>query len=176
MRKLLVVASATLVLAAGSAASAADMPVARHAPQPYQQPGPSGGVRIGYLDCAIGGGVGYVFGSAKAIDCNFHSTVDNGRTDHYSGTIRKVGVDLGFTSQARLVWAVLAPTAGYHEGSLGGLYQGASAEATVGVGIGTNILYGGTKGSIQLQPISLQGQVGLNVAAAGTSMTLNSLY
>lgn len=174
MRKLLA-AAATLALAAGSAAYAADMPTTYQAPRPYPQQGPRGGVRIGYLDCSIGGGIGYVFGSSKPVDCDFHSTIGRGRSDHYSGTIRRVGVDLGFTSQARLVWAVFAPTAGYHEGSLGGLYQGASAEATVGVGVGTNILYGGTKGSIELQPISLQGQVGLNVAATGTSMTLNSL-
>ncbi len=130
---------------------------------------------IGYLDCAIGGGVGYVFGSAKSVDCDFHSTVGHERSDRYAGTIRKVGVDLGFTSEGRMVWAVFAPTAGYHQGSLGGVYHGASAEATVGLGVGTNILYGGTKGSVQLQPVSVQGQVGLNVAATGTSMTLKSL-
>ena len=86
-----------------------------------------------------------------------------------------LGVDLGFTTQGRLVWAVLAPTAGYHEGSLGGVYQGATAEATVGAGVGANILVGGTSGSIHLQTVSLTGQIGLNIAATGTSMTLTSV-
>jgi hypothetical protein len=70
------------------------------------------------------------------------------------------------------VWAVFAPTTGYHRGSLGGLYQGASAEATLVAGVGANILVGGTSGSVQLQTLSVTGQLGLNVAATGTSMTL----
>ena len=176
MRNLIVVAaSGLLALAGASAAHAADMPTTYRTPQPQRQAEARNGVRIGYLDCAIGGGVGYVFGSAKSVDCDFHSTVGHERSDRYAGTIRKVGVDLGFTSEGRMVWAVFAPTAGYHQGSLGGVYHGASAEATVGLGVGTNILYGGTKGSVQLQPVSVQGQVGLNVAATGTSMTLKSL-
>jgi hypothetical protein len=86
-----------------------------------------------------------------------------------------MGVDLGFTTRSKLVWAVFAPTAGYHHGSLSGLYQGATAEATLGVGIGTNILVGGTSGSIHLQTVSVTGQLGLNVAATGTSVTLTSV-
>ena len=86
-----------------------------------------------------------------------------------------MGVDLGFTTQGKLVWAVFAPTAGYHRGSLGGLYQGATAEATLGLGVGANVLVGGTAGSIQLQTISVTGQVGLNLAATGTSVTLTPI-
>jgi hypothetical protein len=109
-------------------------------------------------------------GSAKSVDCVFNGT--RGSVDHYSGTIRKMGVDLGFTTRGRLVWAVFAPTAGYHRGSLGGLYQGITAEATLAGGVGANVLFGGTAGSIQLQTISVTGQLGLNVAATGTSVTL----
>ena len=79
---------------------------------------------------------------------------------------------MSFTTRGRMVWAVFAPTAGYHEGSLGGLYGGATAEATVGAGVGANVLFGGTSGSIHLQPVSVSGQIGLNLAATGTSMTL----
>lgn len=154
-------------------AMAADMTVASPAPS-YEAPDSSGGVRIGYLDCTIDGGVGYVLGSAKSVDCEFRPTMTGDSVDHYTGTIRKLGVDLGFTTRQRLVWCVVAPTAGYHRGSLGGLYKGATAEATVGVGVGTNVLVGGTAGSIQLQTVSLTGQVGLNVAATGTSITLEA--
>lgn len=150
--------------------------VVQEPPVAYVQPtGPRDGVRIGYLDCGIGGGLGYVFGSAKSVDCAFVSALGEEPLDHYSGTIRKLGVDLGFTTQQRLIWAVFAPTAGYHPGSLGGLYKGATAEATAGVGVGANILTGGTEGSVHLQTVSLTGQIGLNVAAAGTSMTLDSI-
>jgi uncharacterized membrane protein len=159
-------AAASLAFAGATAADAADVPT-------YASQDARGGVKIGYLDCTIGGGVGYVLGSAKEVDCIFKST-GNEPLDHYTGAIRKLGVDLGFTTQSRLIWAVFAPTAGYHHGSLSGLYSGATAEATLGAGIGTNVLFGGTAGSIHLQPISVTGQIGLNVAATGTSMTLAS--
>jgi hypothetical protein len=158
------IAAASLMQVCVTAAGAADMVTN------YQEPDDRDGVKIGVLTCDIGGGVGYVLGSAKSVDCVFSST--RGTQDHYSGTIRKFGVDLGFTTRGRLVWAVFAPTAGYHRGALGGLYQGATAEATIAAGIGTNILFGGTSGAIQLQTISITGQLGLNVAATGTSMTL----
>lgn len=172
MKKAFAVTLTALTLGLGGAAStfAADL-------RTYQEPEQDdrNGVKIGYLTCDIGGGVGYVIGSAKELECTFQSTIGSRRTDHYSGAIRKLGVDLGFTTQGRLVWAVIAPTAGYHKGSLGGLYQGATAEATVGLGVGANVLVGGTSGSIQLQTVSVTGQVGLNLAATGTSVTLNAV-
>jgi hypothetical protein len=134
-----------------------------------------GGVRIGYLDCTIGSGVGYVLGSAKEADCAFRSAMGGEAIDHYTGVVRKMGIDLGFTTRTRLIWAVFAPTAGYHHGSLSGLYQGATAEATLGAGVGANVLVGGTAGSIHLQTVSVTGQLGLNVAATGTSVTLTSV-
>lgn len=140
--------------------------------QVMEEPDDRGGVKIGTLSCDIGGGIGYVLGSAKEVDCAFKSI--HGKTDHYSGAIRKIGVDLGFTTRQKLVWAVFAPTAGYHRGSLGGLYEGGTIEATVGAGIGGNILVGGTSGSIHLQLLSLTGQIGLNAAVTGTSMTLKA--
>lgn len=171
MRKILTLAfsAASLIVAGTAAARAADMPATYN-----EEADQRNGVKIGYLDCQIGGGVGYVLGSAKEVDCTFHSTVGHARVDHYTGAIRKMGVDLGFTTRSRLVWLVFAPTAGYHRGSLSGLYQGATVEATVGAGVGTNILVGGTAGSIQLQTVSVTGQLGLNVAATGTSVTLTS--
>ncbi|WP_099867739.1 DUF992 domain-containing protein [Pararhizobium haloflavum] len=163
-------------LGAAALAQAADMGAPAPAPQApmvYQETGPRDGVRIGFLDCSVGSGLGYVIGSAKSVDCVFRSAMGSEPLDAYSGTIRKLGVDLGYTSNQRLVWAVFAPTAGYHEGSLGGLYEGISAEATVGAGVGANVLVGGTSGSVHLQTVSVTGQLGLNLAAAGTSMTLN---
>ncbi|PWE54188.1 DUF992 domain-containing protein [Metarhizobium album] len=161
--------AASLSLAGGTIAYAADMTAA---PTYETPPGERDGVKIGYLDCSIGGGVGYVLGSAKGMECAFKPARNSEPLDHYSGVVRKLGVDLGFTTRSRLIWAVFAPTAGYHQGSLAGLYEGATAEATVGAGIGANVLIGGTSGSIHLQTISVTGQLGLNVAAGGASMTL----
>lgn len=175
MKKFIAVALSTMtVVASGvSGARAADM-VKPDVPVVVEA-GARDGVRIGYLECSIGGGAGYVLGSAKEVDCAFVTTMGSEPVDHYRGEIRKLGVDLGFTTRGRLVWAVLAPTAGYHQGSLAGIYQGATAEATVGAGVGANILVGGTSGSIHLQTISVTGQLGLNIAATGTSMTLTSV-
>ncbi|PRD44844.1 DUF992 domain-containing protein [Phyllobacterium phragmitis] len=171
MKKIVAAAVAALpVLASSGSAIAADV-ISRGAPV-YEEPDQRDGVRIGYLDCAIGGGVGYVLGSAKQADCVFTTAIGSEPLDRYTGVVRKMGVDLGFTTRSRLIWAVFAPTAGYHHGSLGGLYQGATVEATVGAGIGANILVGGTSGSIHLQTVSVTGQLGLNLAATGTSVTL----
>ena len=133
-----------------------------------------GGVKLGTLTCNVGEGGGYVLGSAKEVDCTFRSSFRGEDPDRYVGTIKKLGIDLGYTARGKIVWAVFAPTAGYHTGSLSGSYLGAAAEATVGAGVGANLLLGGTGGSIQLQPISVSGQLGLNIAAAGTNLTLKS--
>ena len=138
--------------------------------EPAPRSGGHGGARIGTLSCDVGSGLGYVVGSSKELNCTFRDM--NGETDSYSGEIRKLGVDLGYTAEGRLVWAVFAPTAGEHNGSLGGIYQGASAEVSVFYGAGANVLVGGTRGSIHLQLISVTGIKGLNLAAAGSSVTL----
>jgi len=172
MKKLLTLSLAALpVFTSAGITAAADMTVAAPAPVIVESDR-VGGVRIGYLDCQIGSGFGYVLGSAKTADCAFTSVIDGEPLDTYSGSIKKFGVDLGYTAKGRIIWAVFAPTAGYHKGSLGGLYGGATAEATVGAGVGANVLFGGTSGSIHLQPVSVSGQLGLNIAATGTSMTL----
>lgn len=162
------IAAASLLQAFAMSASAADMV----RPSPAVEPDASGGVKIGTLTCDIGGGIGYVLGSSKQVDCVFQPISSAEAPEHYTGALRKFGVDLGFTTRGRLLWAVFAPTAGYHRGSLAGLYQGATAEATLVGGIGTNVLFGGTSGSIHLQTISVTGQLGVNLAATGTSMTL----
>jgi opacity protein-like surface antigen len=132
----------------------------------------NGGVKIGTLRCEIGGGLGYVLGSAKEVDCAFHSR--DGFVENYNGVIRKLGIDVGYTRRSKLVWAVFAPTAGNHHGSLAGRYRGATAEATAIFGVGANVLVGGTTGSVHLQLLSLTGQRGINIAATGTSMTLKA--
>jgi hypothetical protein len=177
MKKALATAlAATALTFAGAAAlRAADTTVIINEPPEAVEQDAEGGVKIGYLTCDVGNGGGYVLGSAKELECFFHSSFDGDPMDRYAGSVKKIGIDLGYTAKGRLVWAVFAPTAGYHRGSLGGVYYGASAEATLGAGVGANVLLGGTKGSIQLQPISVAGQLGLNVAAAGTTVTLASV-
>jgi hypothetical protein len=129
------------------------------------------GVRIGTLSCNVAGGWGFVFGSSKAMRCTL-SPGPAGHPEHYYGRINKFGVDIGYTSGGVLVWAVFAPTANVAPGSLTGDYAGATASATVGVGAGANVLVGGSNHTISLQPLSIEGNTGLNVAAGIGAITL----
>jgi hypothetical protein len=122
----------------------------------------SSGVNVGTLTCNVAGGIGFIFGSSKDLSCLF--TRANGTAERYTGTIRKFGVDIGFTKEAQVVWLVFAP-GNIAPGALAGGYGGATASATVGVGAGANVLIGGSNKQITLQPVSVEGSVGLNVAA-----------
>lgn len=118
-------------------------------------------VRTGTLTCDIGGGIGVVLGSRKSLSCRFSDF--NGYSELYDGTITKVGVDVGFTFGGRMVWAVFEPSSVH--APLGGNYAGVSAEASVAAGVGANVLLGGGNSGVSLQPISVQGQTGLNASA-----------
>ena len=73
-----------------------------------------------------------------------------------------------------MVWAVYAATSG-GPAALAGTYAGASAEASVGAGLGANVLVGGSNRTIALQPLSVQGQTGVNLAVGVTGLTLNAV-
>jgi hypothetical protein len=129
-----------------------------------------GGVRVGTLTCNVASGWGFVFGSSKALRCTFAPAP--GRAELYAGTINKYGVDIGYTQGGVLVWAVFAPSGNIGPGALTGNYDGATGSATVGVGAGANVLIGGSNRTISLQPVSVEGNTGLNVAAGIGSITL----
>lgn len=128
-----------------------------------------GGVKVGTLSCNVASGFGFIFGSSKALNCTYAGAA--GRYEHYTGTIGKFGADIGYTSGGVLVWTVVAPGQ-VAPGALAGTYAGGTASATVGVGVGANALVGGSNSSIALQPLSIEGNTGLNVAAGVASMTL----
>jgi len=128
------------------------------------------GVSVGTLTCNVASGWGFVFGSSKDLRCTFRQ--HNRHAEHYSGSISKFGVDIGYTEGGVLVWGVVAPSSDVRPGSLDGDYVGASAQATVGVGLGANALVGGFDQSFALQPLSVSGNRGLNVAAGVGSITL----
>jgi hypothetical protein len=95
-----------------------------------------------------------------------------GYTEYYTGSVTKLGADIGYLGSGVIIWSVLAPTTNLGQGALAGHYAGATASAAVGVGAGANVLIGGFQSSIALQPISIEGQNGLNVAAGVASMAL----
>jgi Protein of unknown function (DUF992) len=134
----------------------------------FEQPAQAaGGVAAGFLTCNVSSGWGFVFGSSRELHCVFSTT-----GEHYIGEINKFGVDIGFTQGGVIVWTVFAPTSHLAPGSLAGNYAGATAGATAIVGVAANALIGGSNKTIALQPLSVEGNQGLNVAAGIASVTL----
>ena len=127
-------------------------------------------VRAGILQCQGGQNVGFVVGSVASLQCVFES--EGHRPEPYIATVRRLGVDLGVTEQTKFSWAVNAPDSRIGRGELAGNYGGVGANASVGIGGGGNFLVGGPANSYALQPLSVQGQTGLNVAAGVASLEL----
>ena len=136
----------------------------------YGAPAHAQGVTAGVLTCNVASGFGFIFGSSRSINCTYSPA--GGAPQHYVGNINQFGVDIGYTQGGVLIWTVLAPTTAPPPGALAGTFVGATASATAGVGIGANVLVGGSGSTISLQPLSIQGQTGLNVAAGVASLTL----
>src|SRR6202142_3147626 len=124
----------------------------------------------GSLTCDIAAGIGLIITSKKELTCMFTPS-QPGPREVYTGSISKFGLDLGATAGGEMVWAVYAPTT-RRFGALAGQYSGASAEATVGAGVGANVLVGGSNRTVSLQPISVQGQAGLNLAVGVAGLEL----
>jgi hypothetical protein len=133
-------------------------------------PASAQGVRVGTLTCNVASGWGFVFGSSRAVNCTYVDVA--GGAEHYSGAISKFGADIGYTSGGVLVWGVFAPSGQLGRGALAGGYAGATASATIGVGLGANALVGGSGNTVALQPLSIEGNQGLNVAAGIAAITL----
>ena len=127
-------------------------------------------LKVGMLDCDVSGGIGLIIGSRKQMTCTF-TPAGRGAREAYFGTIGKFGLDVGATSGGRMAWAVYAPTAG-GPAALSGNYAGASGEATIVAGLGANVLVGGSSRTIALQPVSVQGQTGLNLAVGVAGLEL----
>ncbi len=157
MKKLLATAAAAafaLVGAAGAAQAASS-------------------VKVGVLTCDVEPGLGFIIGSDKSLDCTFKPS-KGGKTEHYSGSIKKLGIDVGYTAKTKIAWLVFAAEkAPNKKHALAGTYVGASHEVTIGLGLGGNWLIGGSNKSFALQPWSIQGQVGLNWSLTWTDLTLN---
>jgi len=128
-------------------------------------------MRVGTLSCDVSAGVGFILIQKQALACVFVPDGGGPRVP-YVGQITEYGVALGAVEKGHLIWGVIAAARGIQPGALAGSYAGAGAEATAGVGLGANLLIGGTGRAFSLQPLSVEGQVGLNVAAGITKVSL----
>lgn len=150
---------ASILNKAGAPAIAFILAAAFVAPAPAQA-----GVRAGVLSCNVSSGVGVLITSSRSLGCVYQPS--RGRPQYYVGTVRRYGVDIGFTGPGRMEWGVVSAQGGrVPSGALAGQYAGASAAATVGAGVGANVLVGGNNNAFSLQPVSVEGQTGLSVAA-----------
>jgi len=127
--------------------------------------------KVGMLTCKTSASLGLIIGSHQKLRCNFTPN-SGGAPEEYVGMINRLGLDIGFTAGGIMAWAVLAPTNGILPGALAGKYVGASGDVSVGLGVGANVLVGGWKRSIALQPLSVEGQVGVNLALGVAGLTL----
>jgi len=127
-------------------------------------------IRTGVLNCDVSAGLGLNIGSQRSVNCLFTPDVP-GPQEGYFGTITKLGLDIGATAGGVMVWGVYADTSrGY--GFLAGEYAGASGEVTIAAGLGANVLVGGSNRTVALQPVSIGGQIGLNLALGVANLSL----
>src|SRR5271166_7145053 len=157
------------LLAAAAATLAAGIPGQAVRAESYN------GVKAGVLTCNVSSGWAFVFGSSRDLKCTYAPV--QGTPDHYVGHIDKYGVDIGYSAGGVMVWAVLAPTNNLGHGALDGKYGGLTAGAAAGVGGAANVLVGGSQDAqktISLQPLSIEGTTGLNVAAGVLELTLKT--
>jgi hypothetical protein len=128
-------------------------------------------VQVGTLTCSLSAGIGLIVGSQRNVNCILRGQPGEPE-EAYTGTMTRVGVDIGVTGGGVIIWTVFADTNRYR-GMLAGQYAGASAEVSVAAGLGANVLVGGSSHSVALQPLSVQGQVGLDIAAGIGALELH---
>ena len=123
------------------------------------------------MTCNTDPRVGLVLGSRQDMRCVFVASA-TGQQYVYTGTIRRIGVDIGVTRGGTLFWAVFARNSQIGQGTLRGNYVGASGNVALGLGLGAKVLIGGSRRTITLQPLSVEGQIGVNLALGIANLTL----
>ncbi len=138
-----------------------------------QMPPPPGvaGVNTGLLSCNLSPTIGLIIGSLQTMNC-IYKPAGPCPPESCTGMFVTLGVDIGLTLAQGLAWQVYAPTAGPLNGALAGTYVGPSGEIGVGVGVGANVMFGGNGRAYALQPVSLSGEVALNVSVGVSTIEL----
>lgn len=132
------------------------------------------GVKVGTLTCAVEEETNFIVGSKATLNCTYEPA-GGGKAAYYTGTVSDYGLDIGKTTDATLVWGVVAPTGDMEAGALEGNYGGVTAGASLGAGLKANALIGGFDKSIALNPVSLESQTGTNFTLGVSQLTLRSV-
>jgi len=136
---------------------------------PVQAGESTAGTKIGVLTCKSipGSGLNLLIHSTVDVKCTFDAT-DGSTTEHYVGeTGIGLGLDISHKTKQTMVFTVFAADFKKGNHKLAGKYIGASAAATVGVGVGAHALVGAGKNSVSLEP-AIEGNQGIG-ASAGIS-------
>ena len=118
---------------------------------------------IGVLTCKLTDVQNDIVYTNEKFACEFKPK--SGDTQTYTGEIKALGVNLSVTKDVTLVWGVLAPSSDAAEaGALAGRYVGGTASIALGAGAAANVLIGGSKHTVALQPVSASGVIGTGAA------------
>jgi uncharacterized protein DUF992 len=130
------------------------------------------GQKVGTLTCKLSPSIGLIIGSQQRMACLFQPS-GGGPPEAYSGVQNRIGLDIGISAGGALAWGVFAQTAApISRGALAGHYGGASGDIGIGLGVGANVLFGGSNNTISLQPLSVEGSISLNLALGVAGLTL----
>jgi hypothetical protein len=129
-------------------------------------------VRAGVLTCNLDPTIGLIVGSQQQASCVFDPSRPGAPNERYSATITRIGLDLGVRAGGRLVWGVFAASSKLPPRTLAGTYVGAAGDASFVVGAGANVLVGGSNRTVSLQPLSVSGDLGVNLALGVAGLRL----
>jgi hypothetical protein len=142
---------------------------------PADAQAPPSWTQAGMLRCVVNPSIGFIIAGHQSMECRFTPSAPNLPPQAYAGALNMIGLNIGISAGGVFGWAVLAPTVGIPLGALAGEYVGASGDIAVGLGVGANVLVGGSARTIALQPVSLEGSVALDVALGVSSLQLRPL-
>ena len=166
IRILAAAAAATLALAIGACQQ-----MQQSSPQQLNTTNANSRIYIGSLTCNVDGGTGYVLGSSKPMDCVFLAK-DGVRSAEYTGTINKLGVDIGYTRAVHTIWRVYSLGSDRGPSDLAGIYVGEQATAAAGSQAGGNWIYGGPNAEVGMVASGVVQDAGYNLATGVAAMTI----
>ena len=136
---------------------------------------PPSWTQVGMLRCVVDPSIGFIIAGHQSMQCQFTQNAQF-PPQAYQGALNMVGLNIGISAGGVFGWAVFAPTIGIPAGALAGEYVGASGDIGIGLGVGANVLVGGSARTFALQPLSLEGSVSINVALGVSALKLRSVY
>ena len=128
--------------------------------------------QLGLLKCDTSIGIGEILVRKQTMTCVF--THSDGKSENYTGTVHQYGVEIGMVKEGHLAWAVFAASPASGAGLLAGKYGGVDASVAAGIGLGADVLVGGTGKAFSLQPFAVEGEPGIGIAAGVEQIELKA--